>query len=136
MAQRSLSICQFKMGVVIMSEKFTEGQVLTGKVTGVQPYGAFVALDDKIQGLVHISEVTHGFVKDINEFLAVGDEVKVKILSIDEEKNKYSLSIRATEEAPKAKQQKPTPSSNQEEQGFNTLKDKLSEWLKQSGQDK
>lgn len=119
-----------------MSEKFTEGQVLTGKVTGVQPYGAFVALDDKIQGLVHISEVTHGFVKDINEFIAVGDEVNVKILSIDEEKNKYSLSIRATEEAPKAKPQKSNPSQNQEEQGFNTLKDKLSEWLKQSEQDK
>ncbi|WP_440896159.1 S1 domain-containing post-transcriptional regulator GSP13 [Amphibacillus sp. Q70] len=121
-----------------MSEKFTEGQVLTGKVTGVQPYGAFVALDNEIQGLVHISEVTHGFVKDINEFITVGDEVNVKILSIDEEKNKYSLSIRATEEAPKAKAkaQKSNASQNQEEQGFNTLKDKLSEWLKQSEQDK
>ncbi|GGM37084.1 general stress protein 13 [Paraliobacillus quinghaiensis] len=122
-----------------MSEKFTEGQVLEGKVTGVQSYGAFVALDDQIQGLVHISEVTHGFVKDINEFLSVGDEVKVKILSIDEEKNKYSLSIRATEEAPKqqaktkqpqAKQQQ--QQSQQEEAGFNTLKDKLSEWIEQS----
>jgi len=122
-----------------MSEKFTEGQVLEGKVTGVQPYGAFVALDDQVQGLVHISEVTHGFVKDINEYLTVGDEVKVKILSIDEEKNKYSLSIRATEEAPKApkeKQPKQSTSRNQEEQGFNTLKDKLSEWLKQSEQNK
>lgn len=127
---------------MIMSEKFAEGQVLTGKVTGVQPYGAFVALDDQIQGLVHISEVTHGFVKDINEFIAVGDEVNVKIISIDEEKNKYSLSIRATEEAPKkapqANANKPSnpKASQQEEQGFNTLKDKLSEWLKQSEQNK
>ncbi|MCZ0704251.1 general stress protein 13 [Natronobacillus azotifigens] len=123
-----------------MSEKFTEGQVLEGKVTGVQPYGAFVALDDNVQGLVHISEVTHGFVKDIHEFISVGDEVKVKILSIDEEKNKYSLSIRATEEAPKeqpkAKQSQSQPKVQQEEQGFNTLKDKLSEWLKQSEEDK
>lgn len=122
-----------------MSE-FTEGQVLAGKVTGVQPYGAFVALDDNVQGLVHISEVTHGFVKDINEFIAVGDEVKVKILAIDEAKNKYSLSIRATEEAPKEqpkgkqRQQNAMPQNYQQEepQGFNTLKDKLSEWLKQS----
>ncbi|SEO72132.1 general stress protein 13 [Amphibacillus marinus] len=122
-----------------MSEKLTEGQVLTGKVTGVQPYGAFVALSDEVQGLVHISEVTHGFVKDINEFLTVGDEVNVKILSIDEEKNKYSLSIRATEEAPKQteKPKQTKQSHNQtEEPGFNTLKDKLSEWLKQSEQNK
>lgn len=124
-----------------MSEKFTEGQVLQGKVTGVQPYGAFVALDDQVQGLVHISEVTHGFVKDINDHIKVGDEVNVKILSIDEAKNKYSLSIRATEEAPKQKaprsnKPKQTYVPQQEEQGFNTLKDKLEEWLKQSGQNK
>lgn len=122
-----------------MSEKFTEGQILTGKVTGVQPYGAFVALDDQVQGLVHISEVTHGFVKEINDFLAVGDEVKVKILSIDEEANKYSLSIRATEEPPKSttEPKKPKkPKAAQSEQGFNTLKDKLNEWLKQSEQKK
>lgn len=126
-----------------MSEKITEGQVITGKVTGIQPYGAFVALNEKVQGLVHISEVTHGFVKDLNEHLSVGDEVKVKVLSIDEAKNKYSLSIRATEEAPKEKapkkqfkqasQQYQQP---QDEQGFNTLKDKLGEWLKQSEQNK
>lgn len=116
-----------------MSEKLTVGQVLTGKVTGVQPYGAFVALNDQVQGLVHISEITHGFVKDINEHIAVGDEVNVKILAIDEEKNKYSLSIRATEEAPKqAKPKKQAPAMQQDEQGFNTLKDKLGEWLKQS----
>lgn len=113
-----------------MSEKLTEGQVLTGKVTGVQPYGAFVALNDDVQGLVHISELTHGFVKDINEYIAVGDEVKVKVLSIDKANNKYSLSIRATEEAPKEKKQQRAP--KQEEEGFNTLKDKLGEWLKQS----
>ncbi|WP_079710946.1 S1 domain-containing post-transcriptional regulator GSP13 [Paraliobacillus ryukyuensis] len=120
-----------------MSDKFTEGQVVEGKVTGVQPYGAFVALDDEVQGLVHISEVTHGFVKDINEFLTVGDDVKVKILSIDEANNKYSLSIRATEEAPK-QQEKPKqvkqtqPQAPKEEAGFNTLKDKLNEWIEQS----
>ena len=105
-----------------MSEKLAEGQVLTGKVTGVQPYGAFVALNDQVQGLVHISELTHGFVKDINEHISVGDEVNVKILAIDEGKNKYSLSIRATEEAPKQPQQRkqsaPAQYQQQDEQGL------------------
>ncbi|WP_082233516.1 S1 domain-containing post-transcriptional regulator GSP13 [Halobacillus massiliensis] len=121
-----------------MSDKFQEGQVLEGKVTGIQPYGAFVALDEKVQGLVHISEVTHGYVKDINEHLTEGDEVQVKILNIDEQSNKYSLSIRATQEAPKQEQRRPrkqAPKQQQQEEaaaGFNTLKDKLEDWIKQS----
>lgn len=121
-----------------MSEKFEEGQVVEGKVTGIQPYGAFVAIDDQVQGLVHISEVTHGFVKDINEHLSEGDEVQVKILSIDEAKNKYSLSIRATQEAPKRapkqnnRQQQASSASNEDQSGFNSLKDKLEDWIKQS----
>ncbi|MDC3412389.1 S1 domain-containing post-transcriptional regulator GSP13 [Aquibacillus sp. 3ASR75-11] len=123
-----------------MADKFEVGQIIEGKVAGIQPYGAFVALNEEIQGLVHISEVTHGFVKDINEHLSIGDEVKVKIINIDEEKNKYSLSIRATEEAPKkpekkAKPQKQQVNKQQEDNnsaGFNTLKDKLEEWIEQS----
>ena len=120
-----------------MTEKFEVGSVVKGKITGIQPYGAFVALDENTQGLVHISEVTHGFVKDINEHLSVGDEVKVKVLNIDESKNKISLSIRATEEAPKkqAKPQAPAKQSVKLEEntsGFNTLKEKLEEWIEQS----
>ncbi|MFP3721056.1 S1 domain-containing post-transcriptional regulator GSP13, partial [Niallia circulans] len=96
-----------------MSDKIEVGSVITGKVTGIQPYGAFVSLDENTQGLVHISEVTHGYVKDINEFLKVGDEVNVKVLSIDENAGKIGLSIRATEEAPAqpeaAKAKKPRP---------------------------
>ncbi|TGB02175.1 S1 domain-containing post-transcriptional regulator GSP13 [Halobacillus salinus] len=117
-----------------MSEKFQEGQVLEGKVTGIQPYGAFVALDENVQGLVHISEVTHGYVKDINEHLSEGDEVQVKILNIDEAKNKYSLSIRATQEAPKARRPRKQAAAPKQEEtaGFNTLKDKLEDWIKQS----
>lgn len=72
------------------------GQVIKGKVTGIQSFGAFVALDEKnTQGLVHISEVSNTYVKDINEFLKVGQEVEVKVIKIDEEKKKISLSIRA-----------------------------------------
>ena len=46
-------------------KKIEVGDVLTGKVTGVQPYGAFVALDENTQGLVHILQITYGFVKDV-----------------------------------------------------------------------
>lgn len=120
-----------------MSEKFEVGAVVTGKVTGIQPYGAFVALDENTQGLVHISEIKHGFVKDVSEHLTVGDEVKVKVLSVNEDEGKISLSIRATEKAPeKAPLQKimkkNSEKSDVEVHGFNTLKDKLEEWIEQS----
>ncbi|MEK4336369.1 MULTISPECIES: S1 domain-containing post-transcriptional regulator GSP13 [Bacillus] len=122
-----------------MATKFEVGSVYTGKVTGLQAYGAFVALDEETQGLVHISEVTHGFVKDINEHLSIGDEVQVKVLSVDENAGKISLSIRATQDAPERKEsksKKQRPQQAKEEaaapQGFNTLKDKLEEWIEQS----
>ncbi|RFU70173.1 general stress protein 13 [Peribacillus saganii] len=128
-----------------MSGKYEVGTVTTGKITGIQPYGAFVALDESTQGLVHISEITHGYVKDINEHLKVGDEVNVKVLSVDEEKGKIGLSIRATEEAPErpASQAKKAPKKRQaavkttteSTEGFNTLKDKLQEWIDQSQRD-
>lgn len=118
------------------------GSIVEGKVTGIKPFGAFVALDEQKQGLVHISEVAHGFVKDINDVLKVGDEVKVKIMNVEEDSGKISLSIRATQEAPERPASKPRPQNNrkpqpqksQQQQGFNTLEDKLKEWLKQSNE--
>lgn len=124
-----------------MTNKFEVDQILDGKVTGIQPYGAFVALNDEVQGLVHISEVTHGYVKDINEHLNVGDAVKVKVLNIDEKSKKVSLSIRATEEAPKKPAKAPRAAQSQASSfkqqddgsvGFNSLKEKLQEWIEQS----
>jgi len=131
-----------------MSEQIEIGTVLKGKVTGIQPYGAFVSLDDEKQGLVHISEITHGYVKDINDHLKVGDEVTVKVLSIDEESGKISLSMKALEEAPKVapqttktkkpRKQKQQPTVIEEAgtpKGFNSLKEKLEYWIEQSKRD-
>ncbi len=125
-----------------MNGKIETGSIITGKVTGVQPYGAFVALGENIQGLVHISEITHGYVKDINDHLKVGDEIKVKVLSVDENAGKIGLSIRATEEPPlqqAIKVKKPRKRlaaaiipEGEGQQGFNTLKEKLQEWIDQS----
>ncbi|MGM8216508.1 S1 domain-containing post-transcriptional regulator GSP13 [Bacillaceae bacterium W0354] len=118
-----------------MTNTIEAGKIVEGKVTGIQPYGAFVEIDENVQGLVHISEVTHGYVKDINDHLTVGDEVKVKVLNVDESTGKFSLSIRATEDKPGLKKKKPvvkTDIKNDQRSGFNVLKDKLEEWIEQS----
>lgn len=124
-----------------MTKKFEVGEVISGKVTGVQPYGAFVALDEETQGLVHISEITYGYVKEVSEFLSVGQEVEVKVLEVDGEAGKISLSIRALLERPPVirKEEKPKKSlqarvDERDSEGFNSLKDKLEDWIKQSGQ--
>ncbi len=134
-----------------MSEKFEVGSIIEGDVTAIKPFGAFVAIDEKTQGLVHISQVSHGFVKDINEVLSVGQKVNVKIMAIEEESGKISLSIKETQEAPKVEERpKRTPSASggrprkskgatnyqdpQSSEGFNTFEDKLKNWLKQSNE--
>ncbi len=71
------------------------GKIVDGKVTGITNFGAFVDIEGGVTGLVHISEVAVGFVKDINEHLKVGDSVKVKVVSVDE-KGKVGLSIKQT----------------------------------------
>lgn len=123
-----------------MEKKYEVGEELTGKVTGIQPYGAFVALDGETQGLVHISEITYGFVRDINDYLAVGDEVKVKVLEVDYDAGKISLSIRALQEAPSNHNKPVRPRKSLQDkvkehdaEGFNSLKDKLKDWIDRSG---
>ncbi|NLY79945.1 MAG: general stress protein 13 [Lysinibacillus sp.] len=122
-----------------MKKTYKVGEVVTGKVTGIQPYGAFVALDDTTQGLVHISEITYGFVRNVEDYLKVGDEIQVKILDIDESTEKISLSTRALQDPPQNRIEKKPKKSLQERvnesdaDGFQTLKEKLQDWIEQSG---
>lgn len=71
------------------------GAIFEGKVTGITKFGAFVSLPGGRSGLVHISEVAYSFVNDVSEFLSVGQEVKVKVISIDDN-NRINLSIKQT----------------------------------------
>ena len=75
------------------------GAKLSGKVSGITDFGAFVDLGDKKTGLVHISEVSNTFVKDIHEVLSVGDEVTVKVLSVSDD-GKIGLSIKKAVDKP------------------------------------
>ena len=75
------------------------GAILEGKVTGIKPFGAFVALPDGKTGLVHISEVSYEFVQDIAAVLEEGQTVQVKVLSIAPD-GKIALSIKRTQPAP------------------------------------
>lgn len=75
------------------------GDILSGKISGIQPYGVFVNLDDGQQGLIHISELKNGFVTGIENDYQVGDRVKVVVMDIDEYNQKVSLSLRALQDS-------------------------------------
>ncbi len=63
-------------------------------VTGIQKYGAFVLINDKYDGLIHISEISSGYVKNINDYIKIKDEIYAQVVDIDKESNKYKLSIK------------------------------------------
>lgn len=69
------------------------GSIQEGKVTGIMNFGAFVSLPGGKSGLVHISEIANTFVKDVHEHLQIGQNVRVKVLGINEQ-GKINLSIK------------------------------------------
>ena len=84
-------------GIIVLALQV--GDILEGKVTGIKPFGAFVALPESKTGLVHISEVSYEFVQDLATVLEAGQTVKVKVISIAPD-GKIALSIKQTQPAP------------------------------------
>lgn len=78
----------------------TEGMDLSGVVTNVTHFGAFVDIGVHQDGLVHVSELAHRFVKDASEVVRVGQKVQVRVTSIDRDRNRIGLSMKARQEAP------------------------------------
>lgn len=88
---------------------FEVGAILSGKVTGITKFGAFVSIAPGKSGLVHISEIANSYVNDVSEFLSEGQEVNVKVLSIDDA-GRINLSIKQTLPPP---ERKPRPQFEQ-----------------------
>lgn len=78
-------------------DKYPEGNIALGKVVRFASFGAFIELEPGVDGLVHLSEISHKRIEKADEMLSIGENVKVKILKVDKENKKISLSIKATE---------------------------------------
>ncbi len=106
------------------------GSKLSGKVTGITHFGAFVLLPEGVTGLVHISEISDQYVKDIHEYLKVNDEVTVKVIHVDND-GKIGLSIRQAIDPPPG-----TPAPARRPRTVRpprqTFEDKLSRFMKDS----
>ncbi len=82
-----------------MPMELAVGAIVDGKVTGITKFGAFVALPEGKSGLVHISEIAYSYVNEVSDHLHEGQEVKVKIIGIDQVK-RINLSIKQVEPPP------------------------------------
>ena len=79
--------------------EFGVGSIVEGKVTGITKFGAFVSLPEGKSGLVHISEIAYSYVNDVKDYLQEGQEVKVKVIGIDDS-GRINLSIKKAQEPP------------------------------------
>ncbi len=106
--------------------KYEQGKIVTGCVTGIEKYGVFVGLDEFYSGLIHISEISNGFVRNINDYVNIGETIKVKVVESDEENYHVKLSIKDIDyRMNKRKKQNVVEVGR----GFEPLKDKLDEWI-------
>lgn len=120
-----------------VGEKIAEGDVLDGTVKRLTSFGAFVEVMPGVEGLVHISQISHKHIATPNEVLEPGQEVKVKVLSVDPAAHRLALSIKALQEKPAAEKSAPKKNNNnakkveipEEETGF-TLGDIIGNELK------
>ncbi len=114
--------------------KIERGDIIEVRITGVQAYGAFVALDDGNTGLIHISEISDKFVKSIESFVQVGESIKVKVLDFDEDTHHAKLSLKAIDKGFKRREKRayyknPRRQIVQTPSGFAPLKEALDEWI-------
>ena len=74
--------------------KYEKGKIITGCVTGIENYGIFVTLDEYYSGLIHISEISSNFVRNINDYVNIGETIKAKVVDADDENYHVKLSIK------------------------------------------
>jgi len=84
----------------LAEDRYASGASVTGKVTRTTEFGAFVELEPGLEGLIHISEVDHRRIKRVTEILSVGQEISAKVLEVDPNRKRISLSLKAMTEKP------------------------------------
>lgn len=111
--------------------KYEVGQLVVGKVTKVKPFALFLEFEDGASGLLHISEISNSFIKDIERYGTIGDELKVMIMSIDETNGFLRVSFKRVPEEETYSTHDNNVRNALTTQGndFEVLKKKLPKWI-------
>ena len=99
------------------------GDVVKGKVTGIEDYGFFLLLDDGYVGLVHISEMSEKFVKNVFDYVQLGEYIIATVIGVDDEKKNLKLSIKNLNYRIEDKKEL------EDQNGFSPLRDRLPGWI-------
>ncbi|GMJ07417.1 embryo defective 2726 [Hibiscus trionum] len=113
-SKRTRSVRKSEMPPV-KNEELIPGAMFTGKVRSIQPFGAFVDIGSFTEGLVHVSQLSDSFVKDVASVVSVGQEVKVRLVEVNTESGRISLSMRENDDAGKRQPRKDGPATNDRE---------------------
>lgn len=115
-----------------MKRHYKNGQIIEGTITGIQPYGAFVQIDENTTGLIHISEISDDFVRDIHQFVSQGETVIAKVIDVDGKSKQLRLSLKALNYS-RRKDRVAIPNKRPlvpaMEIGFDSLKNALPGWV-------
>ncbi|MCF0108444.1 MAG: S1 RNA-binding domain-containing protein [Bacilli bacterium] len=106
-------------------------EILLGTVTGLKPYALFLTFEDGSQGLLHISEISDSYIRDIEKFGSIGDQMKVKILSIDSANGFMRVSLKQVPEeeafSTHSNNRRKAPEVTNED--FKILEENLPKWI-------
>lgn len=103
-----------------------EKDVVKVKITGIQKYGAFASTKDDYDGLIHISEISYGYVKNINDFISVGDNIYAEVVNVDDNSKHLKLSIKDIDYKKDGVRLKRMAETKN---GFEPLRDHLEPWI-------
>lgn len=109
-----------------MSE-YKIGSIIKGQVTGIEKYGIFINVDPWYDGLIHISEISNGFVRDVNDYVNIGDTIYCQIIEVDEDNLQLKLSIKNINYKARVNKNGIKELNN----GFEPLKNNLNNWIEE-----
>ena len=110
------------------------GDILIGKVNQIRPYALFLTFENGQKGLLHISELSDNYIRDIEKYGTVGDDIKVKVLSIDQSNGFLRVSYKAipVEERYNTHDESKHSFAQFDEADFHDLEEKLPEWINET----
>lgn len=100
--------------------------IVSGNVTGIESYGIFLSFENNYTGLIHISEISESFVRNINDYASINEIIKARVIDVDNENKKLKLSLIGIDSHPKNNSRR---SIHETKSGFNSLKNHLDEWI-------
>lgn len=106
--------------------KYSKGNIVTGCVTGIEDYGIFVGLDNYYSGLIHISEISDSFVRNISDYVNIGETINVEVLEVNDNNFHVKLSIKNIDYRINKKRRVKIKEVGT---GFGCLKDNLDNWI-------